>query len=353
MKNLKLNVETIKRLLKRGVAITALSAQLVTMGGCSCSNKGLTNDPVTTTVSTPTPTTKPTATPTAAPTPTEAPITTEINRNAENEEVTKLNEEIIENVDAEEFKSEYEELLAQIQAERNAQFVSFEDYEKAYVNFYSNYKDILSINSIDAFVYYMNAGSMTDETLAKIAGNYVTNDGNALINNTAIALEDAVNYNINAYLPAVLNLEGAEVKTPIKLSYAVSNPEQRATIEYLESLVRITATGTEEEALNALKQFHSIVIYKDADLENEPSTEKYDAIKYDELNPEGQFMTIEFLGVQEAVLAGLRGITFDTYKHDDVTGKDIKSDAVTDLSDFAAKASNPVYERECIELIKK
>ena len=335
MKNLKLYLENIKKYLKRGTAITLLTVQTITMAACSNKKADTTVTPVTQASN------DVKVNPTSAPTPTEAPK--EEVKSVEKTEEVKPTE--VEN-------NEFKDILEEIKEERNAQFVSFEDYEKAYVEFYSKYKDILNINSIDAIVYYMNYGSLKDETKEEVVGKYITNNSNDIINDMAIALNDMVNYDLNVYMPYALGMENTTEQSTIKLSDAISNPGQKATMQYIESLVEIIAKGSKEEALEAYKQLHSMAVYQDADLENELTTEKYDSIGFNEMTPGQQYLIKVSECVKASVIAGIRGINEKTYFYDEKSNSVITSTIQDDITKLSANASNPVYG-ECNEIVKK
>ena len=230
-----------------------------------------------------------------------------------------------------------------IESIRESYKLSTADYEKAYANFYNIYgkdEQLLNINSVDAIVYYMNAGSLTEQANYEIAGKYVVNDSQAIIDDMSIAREDIINYNINA-------LMAGEV-APVYISEAVAKEDQKATVKYIESLIEKIANGKDkEEKLNALKEFHSIIMYGDADLANETNTEKYDGVKYNELTAQQQFAISTIYIPEVNVLAGVQGIDFTTYFND------VKSNAIKDMSDYIDTLPNPLSKEGCKELVIK
>ncbi len=228
-------------------------------------------------------------------------------------------------------------------AEREKYKVTTDEYSKTYAKFYSMYganEDLLNINSVDAIVYYMNAGSLTEEAQYEVPGEYVVNDSQAIIDDMSIAREDIINYNINA-------LMGREV-APIYLSEAIAKEDQKATVKFIENLIEEIANGkTKEDKLNALKELHSIMLYGDADLNNETNTEKYDAIKYNELTAQQQFAISTIYLPEVNVLAGVQGIDFTTYINDK------KSNAIKDMSDYVDTLPNPLSKEGCPQLVIK
>ncbi len=230
-----------------------------------------------------------------------------------------------------------------IESIRESYKLSTADYEKAYANFYNTYgkdEQLLNINSVDAIVYYMNAGSLTEQANYEIAGKYIVNDSQAIIDDMSIAREDIINYNINA-------LMAGEV-APVYISEAVAKEDQKATVKYIESLIEKIANGKDkEEKLNALKEFHSIIMYGDADLANETNTEKYDGVKYNELTAQQQFAISTIYIPEVNVLAGVQGIDFTTYFND------VKSNAIKDMSDYIDTLPNPLSKEGCKELVIK
>lgn len=255
------------------------------------------------------------------------------------EEVSEVVNEVVEK----ETKEESEEII-NIEEIRNDAKVSYEEYEKAYLNFYQKYGESLSFNSIDSIVYYMNYNNVTSDTLNQIVDKYIANDSSVIINDTAIALNDIVNYNINAKL-------ASRSKETINLSEAIVDENEKRGIEYIESLIDVIAKGTDDEALSAYRELHSIVVYNDADVSNEIGTD-YDKASFNELNAGEQYMVKVAYLPEAAVLAGVRGINEKTYIYDEETNTANVSTITDDLSALASNTVNPLA-MDCKKLVLK
>ena len=256
------------------------------------------------------------------------------------EEVSEVVNEVVEN----ETKEEVKEETINIEEIRNDAKVSYEEYEKAYLNFYQKYGESLSFNSIDSIVYYMNYNNITSDTLNQIVDKYIANDSSVIINDTAIALNDIVNYNINAKL-------ASRSKETINLSEAIVDENEKRGMEYIESLIDVIANGTDDEALSAYRELHSIVVYNDADVSNEIGTD-YDKASFNELNAGEQFMIKVAYLPEAAVLAGVRGINEKTYIYDEETNTANVSTITDDLSALASNTVNPLA-MDCKQLVLK
>ena len=268
-----------------------------------------------------------------------------INTNKEETNFTKTEtkEEVKEEI-KEEVKEEIKEETINIEEIRNDAKVSYEEYEKAYLNFYQKYGESLSFNSIDSIVYYMNYNNVTSDTLNQIVDKYISNDSSVIINDTAIALNDIVNYNINAKL-------ASRSKETINLSEAIVDENEKRGMEYIESLIDVIANGTDDEALSAYRELHSIVVYNDADVSNEIGTD-YDKASFNELNAGEQFMIKVAYLPEAAVLAGVRGINEKTYIYDEETNTANVSTITDDLSALASNTVNPLA-MDCKQLVLK
>ena len=270
-------------------------------------------------------------------------------------EKTEAKAEVKEEVEAKEETEEEKEETKEVNdilAIRNANKVSLDDYDKAYNDFYNAYgkTEILGIEKIDSVVYYMLGGSLNDEASEVVPGNYVDNNYDVIMDNMAEARIDIMNYNFQAY-----EMKKADSKSElntIKLSSIVSNENKKKTVEYIESLVDTVATGDKKEGKAAFDEFYSIMVYGTNDMrsteemEKNPTTEEYDKNKYYELDDLQLFAVKTVYSPLVAVYGGMYGYDFTTYFDDK------KSNAVKDLSEVA-EAINPLYGRECKQIVLK
>ena len=359
MKNLKLNLESINKSLKNGYIVVKKNTARVVIGavalvqtlsftGCSNKNANTNNVTPTTTITQvdnnikATPTVAPTSTPTPAPT--EAPKAEVKNDVTSTPEPTKEVEDI--NV--------FEEALNNVKEFANEQNTSYEEYVIAYDNFIDKYinatneegKLIFDKQMIDAVMFYMNDGTLTDETLSQIiADNLLTNSYRTLRDDFGRFLNVYVNHKVNELLGK--NTDGLS----INLSDAIAKEsDKKEALKYVEDLVYTIANADEKTAAKAYEQFFMTVYAKDDDLENEYVTDKFNKTGYNTVTSTQDYsVKIVYIPTLNAVVNN-RENKGEKINHE-ITYNNTKTDITTFLGKHVANLVNPEYKEEDCPII--